>query len=270
MEHLQFCDRLVYRISSEGKEESVYEALPEGTAILFAGSEESMLFHRISMRYGSTNKVTCWNPLEDTTTSAKPMKDLMKRYAAIEACKASSVIGVVLGTTSLADSSAMHLRLLKLIRDSGRKAFSFCVGGLSVPKLGNFPEVEAFVYVSCPENFLWDASDYPVPILTPFDLEIALGAREWTTEYELGLSELLQHEPLPMDGDENEHVQTLDGRMVHFEKGGTDIVAFCDMLQRYDGRGFRGLEEDPEAKPMLAIDGQHGTASYYAGEPVAK
>lgn len=48
-----------------------------------------------------------------------------------------------------------HLRLL--IKNSGRKSYTFAMGKLNVAKLANFPEIDVFVMVACPENSLLDS-----------------------------------------------------------------------------------------------------------------
>jgi diphthamide biosynthesis protein 2 len=48
------------------------------------------------------------------------------------------------------------------------------VGKLNVPKLANFQEIDIFVIVACPENSLVDSKEFFKPIITPFELEIAL------------------------------------------------------------------------------------------------
>lgn len=37
--------------------------------------------------------------------------------------------------------------------------------------------------LSGPEQFMWDVRDFMVPICTPYEMDVALGAREWTGEY---------------------------------------------------------------------------------------
>lgn len=60
------------------------------------------------------------------------------------------------------------------VKASGRKCYTFLVGKPNVPKLANFPEVDAFVLVACPENSLADARDYMQPVVTPYELDLAL------------------------------------------------------------------------------------------------
>jgi hypothetical protein len=47
--------------------------------------------------------------------------------------------------------------------------------------LGVALQVEAFCLVACPENSVFDTRDYHAPIVTPFELEVALGQSASTT-----------------------------------------------------------------------------------------
>lgn len=65
-----------------------------------------------------------------------------------------------------------HLRTI--IKNAGKKSYTFLIGKINVPKLANFMEIDMFVIVACPENSLIDSKDFFKPIATPFELEIAL------------------------------------------------------------------------------------------------
>lgn len=59
-------------------------------------------------------------------------------------------------------------------------------------KLANFPEVDCFVVVACPENTLYDSKEYFRPIVTPYELAVALDYGEWTESYETDFRKVLQ------------------------------------------------------------------------------
>jgi len=66
------------------------------------------------------------------------------------------------------------------VEDSGRACYTFVVGKINIAKLANFAEVECFVLVSCGEtSVLADEREFHIPIITPVELEIALGEKEW-------------------------------------------------------------------------------------------
>ena len=70
------------------------------------------------------------------------------------------------------------------IKSAGKKCYTFLVGKPNVPKLANFPEVDVFVLVACPENSVIDAKEFMQPVITPFELDVALNqARDWTGDF---------------------------------------------------------------------------------------
>lgn len=84
------------------------------------------------------------------------------------------------------------LELVNSIDFTGR-FYTVAVGKLNPSKLANFPEIDVFVIVSCPENSLLDSRDFYRPVITPFELELALNVeRTWTGEYSTDFRQLMQ------------------------------------------------------------------------------
>lgn len=68
----------------------------------------------------------------------------------------------------------------------------FVVGKVNVPKLANFAEIDAFVLVACQQNTLMDCKDYYKPIVTPYEVQLALSpSEEWTGQYKTDFRELI-------------------------------------------------------------------------------
>lgn len=154
----------------------------------------------------------------------------MRRYAVVEKAKDADVIGILVGTLGVCeslffaflaliklslDSTAAYLPLIthlrQLIASHQKKSYTVAVGKLNPAKLANFMEVECFVLVACPENTLIDSKvrsplspssllsltlsardqDFLRPIVTPFELELALTSKSWTGDYILDFTTLL-------------------------------------------------------------------------------
>ena len=76
--------------------------------------------------------------------------------------------------------------LRKLLKKHQKKSYTMAVGKLTPAKLGNFLEVETWVLVACGENSLVEAhKEFLKPIITPWELEVALGEREWLAASEV-------------------------------------------------------------------------------------
>jgi diphthamide biosynthesis protein 2 len=80
------------------------------------------------------------------------------------------------------------LFLLFLFRSAGRKTYTFVVGKINIAKLGNFPLIDVFVLIAGPESSLIDAKEYHVPVVTPYEMQLALkpGDDSWTGKYSTG------------------------------------------------------------------------------------
>lgn len=99
---------------------------------------------------------------------------------------------------SLLRPTASYLPLIKHIRTllsaHQKKSYTISVGKLNPAKLANFLEIECYVLVACPENSLIDAKEFYQPIVTPYELEVALGVggRSWDGKYVLEFDQILR------------------------------------------------------------------------------
>ncbi|KAG0006909.1 Diphthamide biosynthesis protein 2 [Modicella reniformis] len=178
----------------------VYE-LPEGDTIddytLFYVGDESPTLSNIMMTHNKC-EVYSYDPekKEGRLESAQVNKALMRRYFLVQKARDADVIGIAVGTLGVASYMTMIQHLKTLIESKGKKVYTFVMGKLNVAKMANFMEIDCFVYVACPENSLIDSREFYRPIVTPFELEIALSkSREWTGEYITDFQQLL-----PEDG----------------------------------------------------------------------
>ncbi|KAF9315579.1 Diphthamide biosynthesis protein 2 [Podila horticola] len=174
--------------------------LPEGAKIedytIFYVGDESPTLSNIMMTH-SQCEVYSYNPekKEGRLESAHVNRALMRRYFLIQKAKDADVIGIAVGTLGVASYMTMIRHLKALIESKGKKAYTFVMGKLNVAKMANFMEIDCFVYVACPENSLIDSKEFYRPIVTPYELEIALSeSREWTGEYVTDFQQLLPDE----------------------------------------------------------------------------
>ncbi|KAK3847394.1 MAG: diphthamide biosynthesis protein 2 [Linnemannia gamsii] len=171
--------------------------LPEGDNIedytIFYIGDESPTLSNIMMTH-SKCEVYSYNPEKKAGRfeSAQVNKALMRRYFLVQKAKDADVIGIAVGTLGVASYMTMIQHLKALIESKGKKSYTFVMGKLNVAKMANFMEIECFVYVACPENSLIDSKEFYRPIVTPYELEIALSkSREWTGDYVTDFQQLL-------------------------------------------------------------------------------
>ncbi|SGY13620.1 BQ5605_C010g05915 [Microbotryum silenes-dioicae] len=170
--------------------------LPEGTTIddcaIFYIGGESLALNNILITHGKC-PVWSYDPRtrEARLESSKTNRMLMRRYATVEKAKDADVIGILIGTLGVASYLPLIKHLRELIASHQKKSYTVAVGKLNPAKLANFMEVECFVLVACPENTLIDSKEFLRPIVTPFELELALTSKPWTGKYVLDFETLL-------------------------------------------------------------------------------
>jgi len=107
---------------------------------------------------------------------------------------ASDVFGLVVGNVGLASSKSLLDQLRKQLKKASKKSYTLSVGRLNPAKLANFAEIECFVLVGCAEGGVVDSKDFLRPIITPWELLLALKGPEndWEPErWTLDLSRVL-------------------------------------------------------------------------------
>jgi len=105
---------------------------------------------------------------------------LNRRFYLTQKAQLANIIGILVGTLSQDRFRSVVASVRKKIEDSGRSSYTFVVGKVNVAKLANFAEIECFVLVACGEtSILSDERDFYLPVITPTELEIALGEKEW-------------------------------------------------------------------------------------------
>lgn len=128
----------------------------------------------------------------DPASSLSMSRYLNRRYYLIQKTKMASIIGILVGTLSQKRFRSVIDRVRLLVEESGRSCYTFAVGKVNVAKLANYAEIEAFVLIGCTESsVLDDEREFHVPIVTPMELEVALGEREWDGFYSHAFSDFL-------------------------------------------------------------------------------
>jgi diphthamide biosynthesis protein 2 len=134
-----------------------------------------------------------------TTPSTFLSRLLRRRYFLLNKAKLATTIAILIGTSS---NSYSFRRLLSLtrhrIQSTGRTAYTFSVGKLSTAghKLSNFAEIDCYVLIACGESVckFWrmEREEISVPVLSPLELDVALGFREWDGRYSCDFGDLIR------------------------------------------------------------------------------
>jgi len=274
-EELRICGRSVLNVSGG----QVPKQLPRRCGILYVGSADSALERRLVLRYSQGHRMWRWDPLGEGMMKLSSQGMLLRRYRFVELAKAATIIGILMSPTGSHNGRAMADRLETLLRRAGRRVYRFMIGRLAPEKLGNFPRVECFVSLASPEHFPFDTRDLHVPIASPYEVEVALGVRDWTGEYIIDLDELLRAPVTPALPQQSVlAVQTLGSgsHLRHFvTDDGTDSKTAQELCERerseYERRGG-GLalpKEELPIAPALATKGLSGVPGRYTSEALA-
>ncbi|KAK0234573.1 putative diphthamide synthesis protein-domain-containing protein [Armillaria nabsnona] len=224
--------------------------------------------------------------------SSRTNRLLMRRYAVVQKARDADVFGILVGTLGVANYLPLIKRIRDILKRAHKKSYTISVGKLNPAKLANFLEVECFVLVACPENSLIDAKDFLRPIVTPYELEIALQAEQnWTGRYILDFEKLLAEQ----DRFEVQNGQTEDrdqpmfslitGRYRHAKRYGDTLSIDSQALVARNGdssiarlpnsaagdflqtRAYRGLDmRVGEDSPSVLEQGRIGIASGYTDD----
>ncbi|TFY77933.1 hypothetical protein EWM64_g6075 [Hericium alpestre] len=160
--------------------------------ILYVGPSSLHLTNLI-MTHSST-PIHSYDPTtrETQLESTRTNKLLMRRYGVVQKARDADVFGILVGTLGVASYLPLITHLRQTLKRAHKKSYTISVGKLNPAKLANFMEIECFVLVACPENSLIEAKDFFRPIVTPFELQVALQSEpQWTGRYVLDFDQLL-------------------------------------------------------------------------------
>jgi 2-(3-amino-3-carboxypropyl)histidine synthase len=74
--------------------------------------------------------------------------------------------------------------LKNILKDVDREGFILLLDDVSPDLLIPFMDLDAFVMTACPRIAIDDSEMYKKPLMTPQELEIAIGKRKWE-DYEI-------------------------------------------------------------------------------------
>ncbi len=150
---------------------------PEVDGYLFIGEGD---FHPLAAAFGTNKTVLVFNPVTGEVRNMSETRDriLRRRFATIQSARDAQSFLVIVCSKVGQIRSVEADRIVSMLRDHGRSAFKVVIEEINPMSLMSF-KVDAFVNTACPRIAMDDSARYPKPMLTPPELEIALGEREW-------------------------------------------------------------------------------------------
>ncbi len=144
---------------------------------LFIGEGD---FHPLAAAFGMEKPVLVLNPVTGEVRDMSETRDriLRRRFAAIQGARDAESFLVIVCSKVGQNRSGLAGEMVSLLRRHGRTAHKVIIEEINPTALMSY-QVDAFVNTACPRIAMDDAARYPKPMLTPPELEIALGEREW-------------------------------------------------------------------------------------------
>ena len=105
------------------------------------------------------------------------------RLAAIEQARGASTFGLVLGTLGRQGSPPVFRRLHELLKARGKRVIPFLMAEINPEKLKLIRKVDAWVQIACPRLSIDWSGGFGKPILTPYELEVAMQETAWQEVY---------------------------------------------------------------------------------------
>ena len=130
---------------------------------------------------GRTDSSLLNEPLLTSTALA-----LRRRYALLTSLSTVPIFGILINTLSVKNYLHIVEHVKAQIRAAGKKSYTFVVGKVNAAKIANFGEIGGWVVIGCWESSLVESKDFWKPVITPFELELALKGDEervWTGEW---------------------------------------------------------------------------------------
>ncbi|KXT07384.1 hypothetical protein AC578_531 [Pseudocercospora eumusae] len=163
------------------KEYSIFHVSSPPTTLLLILSSRIKAMHIFSTESGSSAEAVAYQMLR-------------RRYALTTRLASVSIFGILINTLSVSNYMEALQHCQDLISKAGKRAYVFVVGKVNAAKIANFSEIGGWIVIGCWESSLIESKDFYRPIITPFELEVALmgdETRTWNGEWVGDFSQLL-------------------------------------------------------------------------------
>ncbi|KAH0479370.1 MAG: hypothetical protein KVP17_002191 [Porospora cf. gigantea B] len=189
------------------------------------------------------------------------------RMASIEKLRSPQRVGLLVTSLATARLNETRSALRQLLRSRGYSTYSVAVGSVNDAKVGNFPEViiralltqiDAWLVLACPVTTLEILKYFRLnvdrPVVTPWEMLVALDETDWSTQQSLNIWDLSFPEIRPEP----------PGAGALVSLGPQSItLASHDNLVPWTERVFHGVDYATPMQPATLEEGLSGTASKY-------
>jgi diphthamide biosynthesis protein 2 len=165
-------------------------------ALFHISDPPTSLLLTLSSRVGSIH-IYPTDTASPTASSADRMTSmsLRRRYALLTSLNTTPIFGILINTLSVKNYMHILSHVQKQITAAGKKYYTFVVGKVNAAKVANFSEVGGWVVIGCWESSLIESKEFWRPMITPWELGIALQGDEervWTGAWEADFEHVLK------------------------------------------------------------------------------
>ncbi|XP_014487002.1 PREDICTED: diphthamide biosynthesis protein 2 isoform X2 [Dinoponera quadriceps] len=211
---------------------------------------------------------------------------LKRRRFLVEKLKDAKTVGIVVATLGIKEYLTAITTVKEALKRKNKKTYTLCIGKITPAKLANFPEIDAFVVIACPENEVFDSRDFLRPMLTPYEVELAFNtAREFCPHYFMDFRQILpggiHHVDFKPSTDSDVSLISSDVRnceddglsadqmnTLTIRSSGTVAIGMAG-AQYLQERSWRGVEQRLGEDPVRPAEiGRTGLACQYTNEPL--
>lgn len=145
--------------------------------IVYVGSGD---FHALGVKLFTKKPVILADPFTGQARDIDKFYDkiLRIRFARITKAKSAKSYGIIISSKKGQLRFELALKLRDLLEEHGLKAQILNMDYIAPDRLLPF-NLDAFVMTACPRIAIDDSAMYKKPVITPQELEIVLGLREW-------------------------------------------------------------------------------------------
>lgn len=147
-------------------------------AYLYLGSGN---FHPLGIKLSTQKPVVIVDPYLNQVRDIDEFTDriLRIRFARITRAKEAKKFGILISSKEGQCRWELAKDLKKMIYNEGKEAYLIFLNEINPPSLLPYMDLDAFIVTACPRIAIDDSKMYKKPLLTPQELEIVLGTRDW-------------------------------------------------------------------------------------------
>lgn len=208
------------------------------------------------------------------------MQIIKKLSFLVEKVKNARTFGILIGTVSVERYLDAIDHVKQLLKRRRRKCFIISVGKPTVAKLSNFPDIDAFIIISCNEGHYIENKELIVPIVTLLEVELVFNEnRSWDDPLSADFAHFLPGSDGYIETPDTEPEDSFDAPLTssflsnaYCSDSSKELAIRSDMIVATSAfssktRTWDGLELNlNDVEPALAVPGRIGTSQGYGTE----